>query len=71
MSELDICLVSGNVIDYIDQLSVHQTDFLLSDHAPISVKLFIPETDIDDFFLVGYVCYLGEHTAWSQPYGFR
>ena len=65
VSELDVCLVSSNMIDYIDAFDVNQTDFLPSDHAPISLKIdVLPGTDIHNLF--SRACQLGEHIpCWN------
>ncbi len=42
ISEMDMCMTASNMVDHIDEFSVHQTDFLPSDHAPISLQLSMP-----------------------------
>lgn len=59
ISELDICMTSSNMVNHIDEFSVHQTDFLPSDHAPVSLQLSVPDIDISDLF--NRACQLGEH----------
>ena len=62
---MDIYLVSGNMIDYVQEFGVNQTDFLPSDHAPISLKIDVPGTDIHDLF--SRACQLGEHPILEYP----
>ena len=59
ISELDICMTSSNMIDHIDEFSVHQTDFLPSDHAPISLQFSVSDININDLY--NRACQLGEH----------
>ena len=46
--ELDVCMVSSNMIEYVDEFVVYQIAFLPSDHAPVSLKLSVPGIDLDD-----------------------
>ena len=46
ISELDLCIISKEVIDNIVRFSVDQNTSLPSNHAPIAVKIFFPECDL-------------------------
>lgn len=46
--ELHICIVLYDMIDYINQSSVYETDFLPSVYAPLSLKLSLLGNDTDD-----------------------
>ena len=59
MSEIDTCIISYNLLDSIDKFSVHQTDWLPSNHAPISIKLMIPRYNLDN--ILSRACNLGGH----------
>ncbi len=61
ISELDVVVASCQLIENIENLDVHQTDCWPSDHAPISLTMTIPNTDLDS--LVTRVRCLGGHAA--------
>lgn len=65
VSELDVCLVSPGVLDRVNEFSVLQNLELPSDHAPISLSLILPCTDMD--ILRSRAQYLGDHAVlYSQ-----
>ena len=47
ISELDTVVVSYNFIKCIKSFTVHQTAWLPSDHAPISIELQLPKVNLD------------------------
>ena len=51
ISEIDTAIMSFYLVNNICTFSVHQTDWLPSDHAPISIELNIPETNMDSLLL--------------------
>ena len=59
ISELDTAVVSYKLLNYINRFNVHQTDWLPSDHAPISIELKLPEFSMD--YLLLRAGYLGGH----------
>ncbi|XP_045124370.1 uncharacterized protein LOC123512192 [Portunus trituberculatus] len=65
VSELDLCLVSPNVIDCIHSFDVNQDVSLPSDHAPISVSLKPPSFNMNSLY--DRACELGAHAALISP----
>jgi len=47
ISELDTVVVSHKLIKCINEFTVHQTDWLSSDHAPISIELQLPKINLE------------------------
>ena len=47
VSELDTVVTSYEMLNYFDQFTVHQTDWLPSNHAPISINLKCPKVNLD------------------------
>ena len=47
VSELDTCLVTSRLIDYVRNFEVVKTVNFPSDHAPISISLDVPGTHLD------------------------
>ena len=47
ISELDTAVVSFNLLKCINRFTVHQTNWLPSDHAPISIALELPKFNMD------------------------
>lgn len=61
VSELDICLESYDLIEYINKFRVYLADYLSSDHAPISLQMSLPKVDIDS--LLRHASLLGEYAT--------
>ena len=61
LSELDTCLVSTRVLSDVREFSVINNISLPSDHAPISLRMSIPDVDIE--CLSSRAQYLGGHTV--------
>ena len=47
ISELDTAIVSYRMLSCLSNFNVHQTDWLPSDHAPISIDLKVSEVNMD------------------------
>ena len=47
ISEIDVCLISKTLLPNIISFSVNKGINLPSDHAPVSLKVFIPESSVD------------------------
>ena len=50
VSELDICMVSHKVLNYIEDFTVFQKDYFPIHHVPVSLVLSLPSTDVDGLF---------------------
>ena len=61
VSELDVCVVSHEAVSNISSFSVHKTECLPSDHAPISIDLKIPDISLDAIY--SRACQLGGHAS--------
>ena len=47
VSEIGTIVTSYEMINYVEQFNVHQTDWLPSNHAPISINLKCPKVNLD------------------------
>ena len=47
ISELDLCIISKELISNIERFEVDQNPSLPSNHAPISIQLTFPERDLN------------------------
>ena len=47
VSEIDTIVTSYEMLNYFEQFTVHQTDWLPSNHAPISINLKCPKVNLD------------------------
>ena len=61
ISELDTVVSSYKMLNKFDNFTVHQTDWLPSDHAPISIGIELPKVNLD--ILSFRAEYLGGHAA--------
>ena len=59
VSEIDTIVTSYEMLNYFEQFTVHQTDWLPSNHAPISINLKCPKVNLD--LLHTRAEYLGGH----------
>ena len=59
ISELDTAIVSYDILRNIYNFNVHQTDWLPSDHAPISFEINVPKVSLN--CLLSRACNLGGH----------
>ena len=63
ISELDLCLLTFSLLDSVDKFKIHQTTFLPSDHAPISLELTLRRMDMN--YLCERAGQLGQHWSWG------
>lgn len=61
LSELDAAVVSHQLVQYVVKFDVYQTDWLASDHVPISLDMIYYQTL--PLTLLARVSYLGGHTS--------
>ena len=61
VSELDVCVGSLELINFIDRFQVHQTENLPSDHAPVSIQMSKGSIDLD--FVSNRASLLGGHAS--------
>ncbi len=61
LSELDAAVVSCQLVECIETFAVHQTDWLPSDHAPISLCMTLPNLNFDS--LIVRAGHLGGHAS--------
>ena len=61
ISEIDTCVVSFDMLNSCKEFLVHQTDWLPSNHAPISLALKLPKVNLD--VLLTRANHLGGHGA--------
>ena len=79
ISELDTAVVSYKLINCINKFTVHQTDWLPSDHAPISIELQLPKINLE--IMLSRASNLGGHGSLmgkvvqermaNRPIGYR
>ena len=79
ISELDTVVVSYKLINCINKFTVHQTDWLPSDHAPISIELQLPKINLE--IMLSRASNLGGHGSLmgkvapermaNRPIGYR
>ena len=63
ISELDMCFVSPEILDYVCEFSVDQALNLPSNHAPISIALDFKKTAPDISHLLSRAAELGTHAT--------
>lgn len=63
ISELDICLLTVNLLASIVDFKIHQAEFLPSDHAPISFEIMSRGMDMNQMCL--RAGQLGQHWPWG------
>lgn len=64
ISELDMCLVTYSLLGNIEKFEIHQTDFLPSDHAPVSLE--VVSRGVVMSHLYQRAGQLGEHWSWGS-----
>ena len=67
VSEIDTIISSFGMLGCFDQFIVHQTDWLPSNHAPVSINLKLPKVNLDLLLtraenLGGHGCLMGQKT---------
>ena len=60
-SELHVCMVSHNVLNYVEDFDVFQTDYLPPDYVPESLVSSLKSIDVDG--LLKRACQLGEDAS--------
>ena len=61
ISEIDTCIASPNLVKYMNNFLVHQTDYLPSNHAPLSVSVRLPNLKRD--WILSRAFLLGDHAV--------
>ena len=61
VSELDVCVTSPSLVQYLHDFSVIKREGLPSDHAPITVSMSSPRTPIEN--IISRACTLGDHAV--------
>ena len=67
VSELDLCIVSEELIPAVSKLSVNQDTSLPSNHAPVSVNINLPERSLSISDLVTRSADIGMYPSTSRP----
>ena len=67
ISELDLCIISKELISNIERFEVDQNPSLPSNHAPISVQLTFPERDLNLQQILTRSTDIGSHPCKPKP----